>query len=96
MTLRAIKLTALEVLSSPPAADDADAATVDYAYSYKRRIDERGSKIKTEQPVVRSVERAEFRRGEGRRWLLLNSAPLAAAQAATEAAAEAGATAGGS
>lgn len=77
VTLRSIKLQSLEILSAPAAGDDADESSIDYAYSYKRRIDEKGTRVKTEVPVVRSVERAAFRRGEGRKWLLVDSVPVA-------------------
>lgn len=80
VTLRSIKLQGLEVLASSPVTDGEESdqatsppATVDYAFTFKRRIDDKGSKIKTEQPVVRMVQRAMFLRNEGQRWLLLDS-----------------------
>ena len=80
VTLRSIRLRGLQVLAVRPPGDgddDDDArATIDYVFAYKRRVDARGAKIKSEQPEVRSVQRATFVRNNGRRWLLLDSVDI--------------------
>jgi hypothetical protein len=76
VTLRSIRLRGLEVLDAPAPDEAAGRAAVDYAFTYKRRIDERGAKIKAEQPAVRSLQRATFARGEGQQWLLVDSVEL--------------------
>ncbi|KAI8468742.1 MAG: hypothetical protein J3K34DRAFT_459747 [Monoraphidium minutum] len=82
VTLRSIKLTGLEILGPAAVDEPSGSATLDYAFSYKRRIDGRGAKIKDAQPAARAAQRAAFRRNEGRRWLLLDSVDLPAANAA--------------
>jgi hypothetical protein len=94
VTLRSIKLQSLEVLGSTPADGDSLSATVDYSFTFKRKISDRGVKIRTEQPLVKMTQRATFLRSEGQRWLLLDSVDIKP-QGGGGAAAGAGAAAGG-
>jgi len=95
VTLRSIKLKGLQILSTTPTDDTTARATVDYSFSFKRKIDDKGVKIKVEQPVTKVTQRATFLRNEGQRWLLLDSVDVPAAAAKGVGGGEAAAAAGG-